>query len=77
MKAPKKSVKKPAIKAKNTELDNSKKTKLKPISSKETKNWKTKLDEDEDDFDLDEGHLDELESPMALEDDFEEEDDRF
>jgi hypothetical protein len=74
MKVPKKSVKKPAVKAKSADLENSKKTKLKPISSKETKNWKTKLEDDEDDFNLEEDELDELDSQVALDDDFDDED---
>jgi hypothetical protein len=77
MKVPKKSVKKPVIKAKSADLDSSKKTKLKPISSKDTKNWKTKLDDEDDDFDLDVDEIHELDHPVALDDEFEDEDDRY
>ncbi len=76
MKVPKKSVKKSSVKAKSPDLESSKKTKLKPISSKETKNWKTKLDDEEDEFDLEVDEL-EIDSPVHMDEDFEEDEDRY
>ncbi len=78
MKAPKKSINKPAVKGKGT--DDSKKPKLKPLNPKEYKNWKNKLDEDADDEEeiiLNEDELEETGSRHAFEDNFDEEDERY
>lgn len=63
-------------KGKGPAAEEIKKIKLKPLSSKETKNWKNRIaDEDEDDFDL---PLDEIENFENEDfDDFDEDDDRF
>jgi len=82
MKTPKKSVKKPVVKGKGQETDNSKKTKLKPVSAKETKNWKNKLDDEDDDLELntvqdDSYDVDDLSSQHAFDDHYEEDEDRY
>lgn len=48
-----KTPKKPVKKATTPPTSDAKKPKLKPISSKENKNWKNKLDEEDDDLDMD------------------------
>lgn len=51
MKTPKKNPKKPVTKG--AASGDSKKSKMKPVTSKESKNWKKHVLDDEDDFDLD------------------------
>lgn len=75
MKALKKSPGKPSVKGKGTDTDNSKKQKLKPLNPKEFKNWKNKLEDDDDDLNLNEDGLDE--HGAAFEGNLEEDDDHY
>ena len=78
MKTTKKTVKKPLPKGKGVEAENSKKPKLKPLNPKENKNWKNKLEEDEEeDLDLQVDEFDEFGSSPAFDENFDEDDDRF
>jgi hypothetical protein len=76
MKSPKKPTAKKSTKTTKAGGTDSKKTSLKPVDPKENKNWKSKLDEDEDDFDL---AMDEFDDDLGgdFEDDFDDDDDRF
>ncbi len=65
MKTPKKPVKKVTTESKN----DTKKPKLKPLSSKDTKNWKNKLDNEDDDLDMDLENIDEFENDSLDDDD--------
>lgn len=69
MKTPKKNTKK--IVTKGPASGDSKKSKMKPVTSKETKNWKKRaLDDDDDDFDLEfEEDFDELDNFDSYDDD--------
>lgn len=69
MKTPKKNAKK--IVTKGPASGDSKKSKMKPLSNKETKNWKKRvLDEDDDDFELDfEEDFDDFDSFDSYDDD--------
>lgn len=83
MKSPKKPIKKVADKNNfAVNPDSVRKTKLKPLSPKESKNWKNKLDdEEEDDFpnrieeDDDDLEIDDIDN--ELNNDPEDEDDRY
>ena len=65
MKAPKKPVKKVTPDPKG----DTKKPKLKPLSSKDSKNWKNKLDDEDDDLDLDFDDVNEFDSDLDEDDD--------
>lgn len=74
MKTPKKIAKKPSAKGQGAASEEVKKIKLKPLNPKDSKNWKNKINEEEDDdFEL---PLDEIEDFGADFDDYDE-DDRF
>lgn len=69
MKTPKKNARK--IVTKGPVPGDSKKSKMKPVTSKETKNWKKKvLDDEDDDFELElEEDFDELDNYDSYDDD--------